>query len=72
LRASFHLKILDLPMLLKMGYLDAGIQDKANEVDAAFIKSLVPLLEIIEAGIECGGNVCILLGFGHVFEPLLH
>jgi len=67
-----HLEILNLPMLLKIGQLDAGIPDEANEVDSAFVESLVPLLDIIEASVECRGNVCIIWGFGHVFPPLLH
>jgi len=49
-----HLKILDLPMLLKICHLDVGIQDDANDVDAAFIEILVPLSEIIKATLSVG------------------
>ena len=59
-------------MLLKIGHLDTGIQDEANEVDAAVIKKSVPLSEITKAGIECGGNLSILGGFVHALSPLLH
>ena len=67
-----RLKIFVLPMLLKIGHLDMGIQDEANEVDAAVVENLVPLSEIIKAGVECGGNLSILGVFVHVFPPLLH
>ena len=71
---TFHprLKILVLPMLLKIGHLDAGIQDEANEVDAAVVENSVPLSEITKASVECGGNLCILGVFVHAFPLLLH
>ena len=55
-----RLEIFVLPMLLKIGHLDMGIQDEANEVDAAVVENLVPLSEITKASIECGGNLSIL------------
>jgi hypothetical protein len=70
LSPSFH--VLLLPVHLKISHLDMGIQDEANGVDAAFIENLVPLAEIVKAGLECRNNLHILRGFDHMFPPLHH
>jgi len=53
-------KILLLPVCLKISHLDIGIQDKANEIDTAFIKDSVPLVKILKANLKYRNNLCIL------------
>jgi hypothetical protein len=64
-------QVLLLPVHLKISHLDTGIQNEANEVDAAFIEDSVPLAKILKASLECRNNLRVLRVFDHAF-PLLH
>jgi len=65
-------KVLLLPVHLKIGHLDMGIQDKANKVDTAVVEDLVPLVKILKASLEHGNNLSIFWVLDHVFPLLLH